>query len=559
MFFSILVLLNALIISGVAAYYSILGLTAIFAAAFWPIVIMGVVLEAGKISATLWLHYYWDRASFRIKAYLVPAVVVLMFLTSMGVFGLLSKSHSDQTLVTSDVVAQLNIIDEKIKIEQQIIDDNRQMLAQLDNVLNQFLGRTDNVQGVERSLQVRRAQTRERSRLTAEIEAAQKKIAEYRQERAPIAAQTREVEAKVGPIKYIAAMIYGEEPDYNSLEAAVRWVIVIIVIVFDPLAIVLLLAATSSLEWSKAEREEKRRRKKEEELEEEKMRRLRLENDQYENNLRHQIESEIQTKQDVRVHEFLVASHLQQERVHQPQTVVIPAENVENVEHVKPVAELTEVLPVVVQLEIENIVKQEEKAEEAHPQVKVKVDIIEPPGQKVKPDNASKQPVDPAVIQFAVNELIEDAINSYAPVYAELMENLQPYEESKDLIATETPPVEKDKTTEKVTPFNAEEKSIKSASGNAPKHIPSTGFGVTFPQSPHFGDLFVRVDYLPTKLYRWNGIRWIEIDKNKTSSYVYDETYISYLVDGIGNGQYSVDDLTELEQEQVAEFLRRPK
>jgi chromosome segregation ATPase len=114
MLLGILTLLVALSISVIAAYYSIVGLTAIFAAAFLPIVLMGSVLEVGKLLATVWLHQNWNRAPRAIKYYLTTAVVVLMFITSMGVFGFLSKSHIEQSAVGGEQLAQMEVIDEKL-------------------------------------------------------------------------------------------------------------------------------------------------------------------------------------------------------------------------------------------------------------------------------------------------------------------------------------------------------------------------------------------------------------------------------------------------------------
>ena len=118
MFLGLLTLLVAISISVIAAYYSILGLTAIFAAAFLPIVLMGSVLEVGKILATVWLHIHWKRAPFIIKTYLTSAVIVLMFITSMGVFGFLSKSHIEQSSVGTEQIAQAEVIDQKISRAQ---------------------------------------------------------------------------------------------------------------------------------------------------------------------------------------------------------------------------------------------------------------------------------------------------------------------------------------------------------------------------------------------------------------------------------------------------------
>jgi len=249
MLFGYILLLIALTISSVAAFYSIAGLTAIFAAAFWPIVIMGSVLELGKIATTVWLHKYWDRAPWQFKAYLVPAIVILMLITSMGIFGFLSKAHLDQAVPAGDISAQVQIFDDKIKTERDNIEAARKALKQMDSQVDAKLARTDDDKGAERAVQIRRSQSRERTTLQNEISAAQKKITQLQEQRAPIASQARKVEAEVGPIKYIAALIYGDNPDAGVLEKAVRWVIILIVFVFDPLALVLILAADQTFAW----------------------------------------------------------------------------------------------------------------------------------------------------------------------------------------------------------------------------------------------------------------------------------------------------------------------
>jgi hypothetical protein len=272
-----LTLLTGLSISVVAIWYSVAGLVSIFAAAAMPIIIMGVVLEVSKLVATVWLKINWKIAPVLIRTYLVIAIVTLMFITSIGIFGFLSKAHLDQTAPVGDVIAQVNIIDDKILFEQENIQtqkDNiaaaRQTLSQLDSQVNETLARTrdatDNA-AVNRSVNIRRQQAKERSALQKEIAAAQQeietinsRIADLNQQRAPIAAEVRAVEAEVGPIRYIAAMIYDNADDTAVLERAVRAVIIIIVAVFDPLAVVLLLASQYSFQHFRRVREEDQER-----------------------------------------------------------------------------------------------------------------------------------------------------------------------------------------------------------------------------------------------------------------------------------------------------------
>jgi len=254
MILAYLLLLTGLTISAVAIYYSVVGLTAIFSAAAIPIIIMGSALEVGKLVCASWLKANWERAPRFMKYYMITAVMVLMLITSMGIFGFLSKAHNDQNLVSGDVQSKIAIYDEKIKTSRDNIDANRKALKQMDEAVDQVMGRSSDEKGAEKAVQIRRSQQKERARLQSEITAEQKTIAAVSQERAPIAAEVRKVEAEVGPIKYIAKFIYGNSgADENMLEKAVTWIIVLIVVVFDPLAVIMLLAAQMTFGWRKEE------------------------------------------------------------------------------------------------------------------------------------------------------------------------------------------------------------------------------------------------------------------------------------------------------------------
>jgi hypothetical protein len=217
---------------------------------------MGVALEVSKLIATIWLKLNWQRAPFFIKAYMTTAVVILMIITSMGIFGFLSKAHSDAGLVSGDVMAKISVYDEKIKTAKDNIDANRKALRQMDEAVDQVMGRSTSETGADKAVAIRRGQAKERARLQSEIAAEQKLISTLNEERAPIAAEVRKVEAEVGPIKYIAAFVYGDNTDANVLEKAVTWVIIIIVAVFDPLAVILLLASQYSFQWFRKDQEE---------------------------------------------------------------------------------------------------------------------------------------------------------------------------------------------------------------------------------------------------------------------------------------------------------------
>lgn len=239
----------ALSLSALAAYYAVMGLIAIFAAAVVPIALMGSLLEASKLVVASWLYRNWKEIPKLMKSYFVVALVVLMLLTSMGIFGFLSKAHLDQAVPSGDVQSKLALLDEKIKTEKENINASRKELTQLDAQVDQTIARTDDAKGTDRAIAIRRGQQKDRARILNEIGQAQAKIAKYNEERAPIASEVRKVEAEVGPIKYIAAVIYGDESatDTTMLEKAVRIVTILIVIVFDPLAVLLLIAANWNL------------------------------------------------------------------------------------------------------------------------------------------------------------------------------------------------------------------------------------------------------------------------------------------------------------------------
>lgn len=246
----------AISLSCIAAWYSIAGLTAIFAAAVIPIIVMGGILEVSKLVVASWLYRNWLDIPRTFKIYFTSAVVILMMITSMGIFGFLSKAHLDQAVPAGDVSAQVTIFDEKIKTQRDNIDAARKALTQMDAQIDQKLNRSTDEAGADKAIQIRRAQGSERKKLQNEISTAQSTIVKLQTERAPIASQARKIEAEVGPIKYIAALIYGDTLDQNMLEKAVRWVIIMIVLVFDPLAVLMLVAVNWSLKKTSPKVEE---------------------------------------------------------------------------------------------------------------------------------------------------------------------------------------------------------------------------------------------------------------------------------------------------------------
>jgi hypothetical protein len=255
MLFAILTLLCALSVSAIAAYYSVIGLIAIFSAAPIPIAVMGGTLEAAKLVVASWVYKNWNVAPKLLKYYFVCAIIVLMFITSLGIFGFLSKAHSDQSLATGDAISKLEIIDDKIRVAKDTIDANRKVLKQLDESVDQIMARSTSEEGARRANALRVSQKAERNRIANENEAQQKIVAKLNEDRQPFATEVRKVESEVGPLKYIAAMIYNEQVTQTMLEQAVRWVIILIVLVFDPLAVLLVIAGNFSLKQAREEKE----------------------------------------------------------------------------------------------------------------------------------------------------------------------------------------------------------------------------------------------------------------------------------------------------------------
>lgn len=236
-----LTLLVALSISAVAAWYSILGLMAIFAASATSIAIMGAVLEVGKLVTASWLYQNWTRVPFLLKSYLTLAVVVLMFITSMGIFGYLSKAHIDQGIGAGNSEAQIERLDTRIERQEQMITRAQAGLDQLDAALDRYI----ELGAVTKGLKAREDQEAERTRLNTQITQAETEIAKLNEEKADLSQTIREFEVEVGPIKYIADLVY--EDGKANLEEAVRWVIITLIFVFDPLAVLLVIAANMSI------------------------------------------------------------------------------------------------------------------------------------------------------------------------------------------------------------------------------------------------------------------------------------------------------------------------
>lgn len=552
MIFGYFTLFVALVISAVAAYYSIVGLTAIFSAAVIPILIMGGSLEVGKVTAAVWLKLNWHRANITYKLYLVPAVAFLMLLTSMGIFGFLSKAHSDQSLVSGDSMAKVAIYDEKIKISKDNIDANRKALKQMDEAVDQIMGRSTDEKGADKAVAVRRGQQKERGRLLSEIEVEQGKIAKLNEERAPLAAEFRKVESEVGPIKYIAALVYGDNPDNSILEKAVRLVIIIIVAVFDPLALVLILAAQQSLRWAKEEKDEDRSGE--------------ITKDTQPSGSGLTIDEQIEAAEAASGG----SGKSGQKPVDEPQTMLDRYPYLKN-----PFVHFTNLVPMVWRPEkTDHTIMEDTKAV-----------VVEQPKEEVKDFDPGfvYQPQEPRPITDfpELQEMVKKGLEDGSIVIQGAADPEQEhYEEPKilaagidvvdrpgDYVSEPTPDVTflpdsdhliYEGKSYSIDAFKDHFPDLSAVADNHPSlgNAAKADFGTEFPPKPTKGDLYLRTDYLPSKQFKWNGAKWIEVDKNITDALAYNEQYIQHLVDKLSSGEYDLDDLTDTEQLQVAEYLK---
>ena len=260
MFLIILTFISAISISLIAAGYSIIGLATLFAGAATPIIAMGSALEVGKLVAASWLYNNWnDNIPKTLKAYLFTAIIVLVFITSMGIFGFLSKAHLDQVRPTGNNAVQIALIDKQINQQELIIERAENTLNRLDKALDVYIAK----EYVSRGLKERKKQKEERDFLNTEIKNAMDEIAKLVNAKSDIDIAQLKIEADVGPLKYVAELIYGENAKDN-FDSAVRIIILILIFVFDPLAVLLLIAANISLKQWRDKRNEKKRIEEEE-------------------------------------------------------------------------------------------------------------------------------------------------------------------------------------------------------------------------------------------------------------------------------------------------------
>jgi hypothetical protein len=571
MLFAYYILAVALLIEIVGAYYSITGLAAIFSGAVIPILIMGGSLELGKVTAAVWLKNNWDRAGTTYKLYLLPAVAMLMLITSMGIFGYLSKAHNDRALVSGDVTSKLEIYDEKIKTAKENIEADRKQIKQMDEAVDQVMARSTTEGGADKSNAIRRSQARDRASLAKDIEANQKTISQLNDQAAPIRAEVRKVEADVGPIKYIAKLIYSENPDANILEKAVTWVIMIIVAVFDPLALVLILAAQQSIRWAQGEESEEQEQETVESWFDRARKRARFWDQEPEHEdlegfatTVEQLEPMVDQQTHIPPEDYYRAMGLFDTDV----ALTDPYISDSRIQIPEPEIEI----PPEIELDFEEWKEETSVSKDPHPPGWMFV--AEPPPPEPEPETE----IDP-LGHIEIPEIHPDdqlhilakkLFMSGQPDVDERLYHAQhqagdidrlPWHEAdhinglpisdrerKQLIerfATASPPPPR---FVEVTQLEAD---------NEPNQLIGEvrGFGTAFPTDVNKGDMFLRVDRLPSSLYKFNGTNWIEVDKELSDQHAYDDAYIDHLISKISTGEYDPELLSNAERDSIERRL----
>ena len=243
MILTILLFISGIAVSVVGAYYSILGLAALFAGAYWAVITMGVTLEIAKLVTVSWLYRNWnlDLLPQSIRAYLLSAVLMLMFITSIGIFGFLSKAHLDTAAPNTGNRLLVKNIERQIDSEKKAITGAQKIIDQLDTALDKVIDKD-----ADKGLIERQKQTTERNRVNNIIANSSKKITDLSNQKLKYDKDQLAIDKEVGPFKYVAEILFGDADDGN-LDRAVRFIIICLILVFDPLAVLMLVAVNVSI------------------------------------------------------------------------------------------------------------------------------------------------------------------------------------------------------------------------------------------------------------------------------------------------------------------------
>ena len=230
-----LAFLTSLLVAGVAAYFSIIGLATIFAGSFWPVVVMAGALEIGKLVTAAFLHIRWSDINRLMRWYLSTSVVVLMLITSLGIFGFLAKANIEQTLQGDGTSLELSIIDKRLDAKNAELNRIEERLANLDNIIATARPQDRNY--------IDRRQRDERAEIADDIDIVVAEIVELNEDKLPLQREQLVQTGEIGPILYVAEMIYGEDVAEDKIDNAARILIMFIIFVFDPLAVLLLISS----------------------------------------------------------------------------------------------------------------------------------------------------------------------------------------------------------------------------------------------------------------------------------------------------------------------------
>jgi hypothetical protein len=441
----------------------------------------------------------------------------------------LSKAHLDQAVPSGDVAAKVQIFDDKIRTQQDNIKAARAALTQMDAAVDQTMSRSTTEQGADKAANLRRSQARERTALQNDISKAQTEISKLQEQRAPIASEMRKVEAEVGPIKYIAALIYGDNPETNLLEKAVRWVIILIVVVFDPLALTLLLAATKTFEWERginilapvARRPDYERD--DGPLSDEQLDQLRA-----------------QAQNDLPQGNVVSKTSLFQEPEEFFDRARKTAQQIDAGTYEPPEQETVKKKSVLSGLDnmwsrAKKLVIKDEESQHAP--------LTDPVSDELDVDFPDDD--------HLIDEIEKQARRQWKETHPEdtIKRQRRLYKTGAiDSLPWNHP----DYRAELQTQLGLQADNLPDARTGEVK-----GFGTVFPKAPKKGDMFLRVDQLPSSLFKFNGNQWIEVDKNQSDQHAYDDAYIDHLIEKISTGEYDPDLLSDAERDSIEQRLNR--
>lgn len=668
-FIAWLTLFTALTISGVAIYYSVSGLAAIFSAAVIPIIIMGGVLEVSKLVTAVWLHRYWGLATWWLKTYLSIAVVVLMLITSIGIFGFLSKAHDTASGNATDAIATVERIDGQIAreenriliLEERIaglqsgegfdvsasitqqetirdgawervqgdidyaqgqIDRLRDQLAVLDEAVNDLRNRGVEVITTDEGGTFRRAETEtidyvaqaealyeqqkpQRESIADDIATQQGNIDRYRaqaqttindanaeinrlreqstssqdddlnkidewnadidniydvidqlkDEKFESEQAVRLVESEVGPIRYIAEFFTGtEEADNNLLETAVSWLIMVIIFVFDPLAVLLLIASQYTFEQRRKEKQSLEKPEPSDDPDPEPLGSgFDMEPFGSEHGRQHMLKSKNDFPKDA-LEDYDKMQEDMQSKASSPPSAVEDAANVmsgfdldftklePSVEEAKEAFDNWELSRFHKKLEEEVSVENDQVSEPVPEPVLEEPEVItEDPELQAKIDETKQ-----AFKEYEGNKVEEEVEEGPRVSQGVTYEKVR---DSEYYIDPEGKQIHENAIKEMHPELQLQEDSGARQAG--------TSFGTTFPIIAVKGDIFVRVDQMPNRVFKFEGKDWMEIDKDSTDSYTFDEEYIKYIIAQIKTGEYDIDLLSESERVQVEIYLTK--